>query len=176
MSCVDISFCFLEDPLSELISSRNSVVLTLTNSTVDLIGWVYFTQPTNSFLPLHNSSQTVRTRTFAENQMGTRAPKKQVAWQKTNSTFDDLHKDLTDFNLISDFSNSSLCCKMCDYVATRRFNLKTHYKLKHLGGADLVMQCQICDVSVKTKGTMKKHYMKKHNLKEMAAENMCSSG
>ena len=64
---------------------------------------------------------------------------------------------------------------MCPYTATRKYNLKIHYKLKHFGGGDLAMKCQICQSDVKTKSAMKKHYMNVHNLTENAAANMAEN-
>ncbi|XP_075262752.1 uncharacterized protein LOC142354362 isoform X2 [Convolutriloba macropyga] len=66
-------------------------------------------------------------------------------------------------------------CAMCSYIATQKHSLKTHYKLKHLGGGDLVMTCQICKVKLKTKGYMKKHYMTVHKLDDNVAQNMVNS-
>ena len=86
----------------------------------------------------------------------------------------DIHSALKDLDLLPQIG-PDLGCSMCPYVATKKSHLKTHYKLKHLGGADLIMTCQICSTQVKTKSYMKKHYMKVHNLSEVAAQNMTSS-
>ena len=86
----------------------------------------------------------------------------------------DVHTALKDLNLMPQIS-SDLACSMCPYISKRKGDLKVHYKLKHLGGADLIMTCQICSIQVKTKSYMKKHYIKVHNLTESAAQNMTSS-
>ena len=85
----------------------------------------------------------------------------------------DVHTALKDLNLMPQMG-SDLACSMCPYIATQKGNLKVHYKLKHLGGADLIMTCQICGIQVKTKSYMKKHYMAVHNLSEPAAQNIVS--
>ena len=86
----------------------------------------------------------------------------------------DFHSALKDLDLLPQIG-SDLGCSMCPYVATKKSHLKTHYKLKHLGGADLIMTCQICSTQIKTRSSMKKHYMKMHNLSNVAAQNMTSS-
>ena len=86
----------------------------------------------------------------------------------------DIHTALEDLDLLPQLG-SDLGCSMCPYIATKKSHLKTHYKLKHLGGADLIMTCQICSTKVKTKSYMKKHYMTVHNLTDTAAQNMASS-
>ena len=86
----------------------------------------------------------------------------------------DIHSALKDLDLLPQIG-SDLGCSMCPYIAKQKSHLKTHYKLKHLGGADLIMTCQICSTQVKTKSYMKKHYMKVHNLSDVAAQNMTSS-
>ena len=60
--------------------------------------------------------------------------------------------------------DKGLNCGLCSYRATQRGNLKTHYKLKHLGGADLKATCTICQQQFSTKGNLKQHLVKKHNL------------
>ena len=105
---------------------------------------------------------------------GTPHAKKNSTSQHQSVPRKDVHTALKDLNLMPQFGND-LACSMCPYIATRKDNLKTHYKLKHLGGADLVMTCQICSIQVKTKSYMKKHYMKVHNLTDSAAQNMASS-
>ena len=70
---------------------------------------------------------------------------------------------------------SDLECSKCDYVTTNKGSLIVHYKLRHLGGADLIMTCQICHKQVKTRSYMLKHYRKIHNLTNEAAMNMTNS-
>ena len=67
---------------------------------------------------------------------------------------------------------SDLQCALCPYKATQKPHLKTHYKLKHLGGADLIMNCQICKRSIKTKSALKKHIIQVHGLDEEAARKL----
>ena len=86
----------------------------------------------------------------------------------------DVQTALKDLNLMPDIG-ADLACAMCPYIATQKGSLKIHYKLKHLGGADLIMTCQICQTKLKTRSYMKKHYMKVHKLLENAAQNMTNS-
>ena len=74
-----------------------------------------------------------------------------------------------------EITENDLSCKMCSYVASRKDYLKTHYKLKHFGGGDLMMKCQICELIMKTKSYMKKHYKNAHKLTDAAASNMAAS-
>ena len=67
------------------------------------------------------------------------------------------------FSLFPDL-DKGLRCGLCPYKATQRGNLKTHYKLKHLGGADLKVQCSLCQQVFSTKGNLKKHLINLHNL------------
>ena len=89
--------------------------------------------------------------------------------------FNALEKDLKTLNLIPTIADGDFSCKMCPYVASRKDHLRTHYQLKHFGGGDLLMQCQICSVKLKTKSYMKKHYISKHKLTDVAAANMAES-
>ena len=85
----------------------------------------------------------------------------------------DVGKVFEELNLIPDVG-SDLQCMMCSYKATQKPHLKTHYKLKHLGGADLIIDCPICKKSIKTKSNLKKHLMKIHDLDDAAATKMIS--
>ena len=85
----------------------------------------------------------------------------------------DVHTALNDLNLMPQMG-SDLACSMCPYIATQKGNLKVHYKLKHLGGADLIMTCKICGLQMKTKGVLKRHYMNVHCLSDCTAQNMMS--
>ena len=69
----------------------------------------------------------------------------------TGNNYKALEKDLKSLSLMPEIAENDLSCKMCSYVASRKENLNTHYKLKHFGGGDLMMKRQICDFFVKTK-------------------------
>ena len=100
---------------------------------------------------------------------------KKPCFSVPNNNFKALQNDLESMGIMPAISDDDLTCKLCGHAATRKYNLKIHYKLKHFGGGDLAMDCQICGVKVKTKGTIKKHYMKVHNLTDSAASNMAES-
>ena len=85
----------------------------------------------------------------------------------------DAHTALKALNLMPEIG-SDLACASCSYIATQKGNLKTHYKLKHLGGADLLITCQLCSIQIKTKQNIKKHYIRVHCLSEAAAQSMAS--
>ena len=68
-----------------------------------------------------------------------------------------------DLNLIPEIPDD-LQCALCVYKATQKGNLKTHYKLKHLGGGGLTCKCAICSQKFSTKGNLKKHLIRCHNL------------
>ena len=57
-----------------------------------------------------------------------------------------------------------LQCAICPYKSTRKGNLKTHYKLIHLGGGGLSRKCSICAKKCSIKGNLKKHLIRCHNL------------
>ena len=62
-------------------------------------------------------------------------------------------------------------CPTCSHVASSKTNLKVHYKLVHLGGADLAVNCSLCQTRCTTKGNLKIHLMGKHKLsKENASK------
>ena len=82
---------------------------------------------------------------------------KQVAGRK------DVQSALEDLNLMPQIGND-LGCSLCSYVATRRDHLKTHYKLKHLGGAGMSISCNLCQKVCSTKSNLKSHMMSKHGL------------
>ena len=75
----------------------------------------------------------------------------------------DIESSLKDLNLLPQIG-SNLACAMCPYVATVRSSLKTHYKLKHLGGADLAVNCSICSKRCTTKGNLVAHIIAVHKL------------
>ena len=81
----------------------------------------------------------------------------------------DISAVFKDLNLVPNLPND-LQCAVCPYKATQKSNLKTHYKLKHLGGADLTVLCRLCQKKCTTKGNLKSHLLRAHNLsKEDAA-------
>ena len=78
-------------------------------------------------------------------------------------------KDVTqvfkDLNLLPSINTSDdLQCTLCTYKATQKGHLKTHYKLKHLGGADLVMHCSMCHKRCSTKSNLKAHLVSTHKM------------
>ena len=75
----------------------------------------------------------------------------------------DVGQVFKDLNLFPEIPND-LQCALCPYRATMKGNLKTHYKLKHLGGGGLAMNCTICEQKFATKGNLKRHMTKVHNL------------
>ena len=83
----------------------------------------------------------------------------------------DVQTALKDLNLMPQMG-SDLACSMCAYVARRKGDLKIHYKLKHLGGADVIFDCSICMRKIKTKYSLKVHYKRVHGLKDDAAHNL----
>ena len=101
--------------------------------------------------------------------------------RKQNTTFaqppkapkKDVSQIFEDLNIVPQLS-SDLQCAMCSYRATTKASLKVHYKLKHLGGADLVETCHICKKSIKMKKALKRHLMNVHKLDEPAAQKMIS--
>ena len=85
----------------------------------------------------------------------------------------DVQSALKDLNLIPEIGNE-LGCSLCSYVATQRGNLKVHYKLKHLGGADLQMNCNLCQKVCTTKSNLKSHMISKHGLSREDATKLLS--
>ena len=81
----------------------------------------------------------------------------------------DIGTILKDMNILPETPND-LQCALCPYKATQKGNLKTHYKLKHLGGADLTMLCRLCQKKCSTKGSLKKHLLTVHNLSKEDSE------
>ena len=127
-------------------------------------------------LPSQQELTNLKRRRFSSNEGKTCKVKQQKfdADSSLKIVRKDVHTALKDLNLMPQIG-SDLACSMCPYISKRKGDLKVHYKLKHLGGADLIMTCQICSIQVKTKSYMKKHYMKVHNLTDTAAQNMASS-
>ena len=78
----------------------------------------------------------------------------------------DVSKIFKDLNLVPKMTSPSddLQCALCSYRATQKSHLKTHYKLKHLGGADLAMNCNICEKKCSTKSNLKTHLIRVHKL------------
>ena len=68
-----------------------------------------------------------------------------------------------ELNIVPDVG-SDLQCALCAYVATQKGHLKTHYKLKHLGGADLTMICSMCQKKCTTKSNLKAHLIGVHKM------------
>ena len=83
----------------------------------------------------------------------------------------DVHTALKDLNLMPQIG-SDLACSMCPYISKRKGDLKVHYKLKHLGGADLIFDCAICSMKIKTKPSLKTHYKRVHSLADDAAKKL----
>ena len=77
-------------------------------------------------------------------------------------------KDVTqvfkDLNLLPALNSEfdDLQCTLCTYKATMKGNLRTHYKLKHLNGADLSKECNMCQRRCTTKSNLKKHMVVVH--------------
>ena len=84
-----------------------------------------------------------------------------------------VHKDggeiLKDLNLVPSVTSSAdeIQCALYSYRATRKTHVKTHYKLKHLGGADLCKNCSICWKKCTTKSNLKAHLVGAHKLTRM---------
>ncbi len=176
MSFVEILFSFRQDTFLSLLSPLNPSVLNLVDNCSEKdFGSVQLKLSNDDPITQSNNFPVGKKRPSLSASPAPKATKVKVQPSQSCFNFNALQKDLSDFNLIADISKSDLSCKMCPYVATQRGHLKVHYKLKHLGGADLVMKCQICGVSVKTKSYIKKHYMNKHNLTDTAAQNMANS-
>ena len=78
----------------------------------------------------------------------------------------DVGKIFKDLNLVPSVASPSddLQCALCTHRASHKNNLKTHYKLKHLGGADLAMSCSICQKKCTTKSNLEKHMIVVHKL------------
>ena len=57
-----------------------------------------------------------------------------------------------------------LQCTLCPYKATAKNSLKTHYKLKHLGGGGLAVDCPICKQRFSLKKNTKRHMISAHQL------------
>ena len=95
-----------------------------------------------------------------------------VAGNEDSLVRKDVHTALKDLNLMPNIGTSDLACSMCPYVATQKSNLKIHYKLKHLGGADVIFDCSICSAKIKTKSNLKTHYRGKHKLGEDAVQRL----
>ena len=85
----------------------------------------------------------------------------------------DVQSALKDINLMPEMGND-LACSLCTYVATQKGNLKVHYKLKHLGGADLSMNCNLCQKVCTTKSNLKSHLISKHSLTREDASKLLS--
>ena len=69
---------------------------------------------------------------------------------------------------------SDLQCSLCPFLASHKSSLKTHYKLKHLGGADLAMNCSMCEQRFVTKGSLKRHLVNIHKLSSTDAQKILS--
>ena len=85
----------------------------------------------------------------------------------------DVSQIFQDLNIVPQLS-SDLQCAMCAYIATTKSSLRVHYKLKHLGGADLIETCPLCKKSIKMRKALKKHLINVHKLDENAAQKMIS--
>ena len=96
-----------------------------------------------------------------------------TAPQTTNAQ-NNVTKALTDLDLMPSIESNNLQCTLCSYKATLKSNLKTHYKLKHLGGADLSMCCSLCQKRCTTKGNLKSHLINLHKLSKEDAIKLTS--
>lgn len=76
----------------------------------------------------------------------------------------DLNQVFKSLSLMPDIGRDDLQCALCSYKANQKHNLRTHYKLKHLGGADLSMLCSICQKRCKTKSNLRSHLVNFHKL------------
>ena len=65
-----------------------------------------------------------------------------------------------------------LQCTLCPYKATAKNSLKTHYKLKHLGGGGLSVACAICEQTFSMKKSAKRHMIAVHKLSSDKAEKL----
>ena len=90
--------------------------------------------------------------------------------QKLNQPNQLVSKDVgqvfKDLNLVPNVSagDDELQCALCSYRAGYKSHLKTHYKLKHLGGADLTVSCSICKKRCTTKSNLRSHIVSFHKM------------
>ena len=93
------------------------------------------------------------------------------------STFKAPKKDVSqifkDLNIVPDMG-SDLQCALCPYKATQKGSLKIHYKLKHLGGADLTAVCSMCQKKCAMKSSLKRHLIQVHKLSSTDADKLLS--
>ena len=104
-----------------------------------------------------------RNLSLSESQINKNKVTKSFMSTTVHSSQPDMGAILSDLNLMPQIPDS-LQCAMCDYKASKKSSLKTHYQLKHLGGGGLAMNCTICQQKFSTKSNLKRHMVKAHNL------------
>ena len=78
-----------------------------------------------------------------------------------------------DLNLMPEIPDD-LQCALCCYKATQKGHLKTHYQLKHLGGAGISATCSMCQQKFATRSSLKRHMMSTHKLTSEQAGKLMS--
>ena len=129
---------------------------------------VYIEQPLSFSLNFIDQNNNSLKRSNFELESSQNGPAMKRAAQKLTQS--PMKKDVTqvfkDLNLFPALNSVSddLQCTLCSYNATMKTNLKTHYKLKHLNGADLSRDCNLCQKRCTTKSNLKAHLISVHKM------------
>ena len=153
MDGISVSFCLYFEKVSKLFTKIPTMICNLFEDT-ELSSFVGTLELQNCQLDAKKNSGGLKR-------------KKEIACLGGSSYAKTVKKDVgqifEDLNIVPDMG-SGLQCALCPYVASQKGNLKTHYKLKHLGGADLAVNCSMCQKRCTTKGNLKRHLMQVHSM------------
>ena len=128
-----------------------------------LVGFLECRKSRNDVKPMNSVTGLKRSVATPKSPSKTKSSKADSSPQNVPAGRKDIHSALKDLDLLPQMG-SDLGCSMCPYVATKKSHLKRHYKLKHLGGADLAVNCSICSKKCSTKSNLVAHIVAVHKL------------